>query len=294
MPILPINPKYPQEINSLITRSIMFHPDNKMRFKEYATASIHKAFVVFANDVKSNTIQGDPLPEMIERLNERFLKQFHNEKSTNKNVLINLTNENKNDDALTFLSNLLDPKNFVEILLNAPPFENLEKEASKKSIGGGIAGDILLYLFRQKNIGIKPSIGKAQFLLEQALLLNRKHNEKIKIPFSIKSFKNSWKRFRPVSHLWAALKYIILINEDKDYQDILNSEIFDHFLALAECFRKFGEETISERVDTPIFNKNELWAVPEDYPLPNTEPDIKKDDEWLLKILKEYSVESVK
>ena len=60
MPILPISKKYPLPFNSFLTRAIMFFPDNELRRKEYAMASIRTAM---RDDADVNSLQNDASPE---------------------------------------------------------------------------------------------------------------------------------------------------------------------------------------------------------------------------------------
>ena len=289
----------------------MIHPDNELHRKEFAVTSIHKAIVDDNDGVDSITI--DPLEKSILKRNERFLEQFNKEHPLEKLILkknerfleqYNIkypsvgTFEGEagvDNNILTALSDFITPIKFIKILLDSKPYDQLVERASENSKGGFIAGDILLYLFRQKKIGINPSLRKARFFLEKNQSI--KFNEKNKIPSSEKSFKQKWKIFKPVSHLWSSLKYILILNEQannclleaEDYAYIFEGEIFQQFLAIAEYFRVFGEGIISEKVQKPIFEKDELWRVPANYLLPPATPGLfDSGDDWLEKTLKEY------
>ena len=289
----------------------MIHPDNELHRKEFAVTSIHKAIVDDNDGVDSITI--DPLEKSILKRNERFLEQFNKEHPLEKLILkknerfleqYNIKHPSVgtfegeagvDNNILTTLSDFITPKKFIKILLDSKPYDQLVERASENSKGGFIAGDILLYVFRQKKIGINPSLRKARFFLEKNQSI--KFNEKNKIPSSEKSFKQKWKIFKPVSHLWSSLKYILILNEQannclleaEDYAYIFEGEIFQQFLAIAEYFRVFGEGIISEKVQKPIFEKDELWRVPANYLLPPATPGLfDSGDDWLEKTLKEY------
>lgn len=296
MPTLPIKQWYPSPVNSLIIKAIMLHPDNELHRKEFAVTSILKAIVDDNDGVDSITI--DSQENLILKKNERFLEQFHKEQFHKEHPSVD-TFEGEagvDNNILTALSDFITPKKFIKILLDSKPYDQLVKRASENSKGGLIAGDILLYLFRQKKIGIiNPSLRKARFFLEKNQSI--KFNEKYKIPSSEKSFKQKWKLFKPVSHLWSSLIYILILNkqangcliEAEDYTYIFAGDTFQRFLAIAEYFRVLGEGIISEKVKKPTFEKDELWRVPANYPLPPVTPHLfDSGDDWLEKTLKEY------
>lgn len=57
------------------------------------------------------------------------------------------------------------------------------------------------------------------------------------------------------------------------YKDEMNSlNDFDLFLANSEFLLSFCLEIVSERVKTPLFNKDEMWHVPKQYPLQDIAP----------------------
>jgi hypothetical protein len=285
----------------------MFHPDNELHRKEFVVASIHKAIVDDNDRVDSITI--DSLPQLIQKRNKRFLEQFYKEHPLERFLeQYNIKHPSVgtfegesgvDNNILTDLSDFIIPKKFIKILLNSKPYDQLLEGAAKNSKGGFIAGDILLYLFRQKKIGINPSLRKARFLFEknQQDKENRSFSIKYKISYP---YKRKWKLFKPVSHLWASLKYILILNKQanncllggENYAYIFEGEIFQQFLAIAEYFRAFGEGIISEKVKKPIFEKDEMWRVPANYLLPPVTPNLFDSniikDSWLEKTLKGY------
>ena len=185
------------------------------------------------------------------------------------------------------------PLSFVKILLEAPSFENITNDFTKKGKYGCIAGDVLLYIFRLKKIGAVPSVRKAMFILRESY----KASDGIGIdkarrtPLNEISFRKYWNEFKPVAHFWAAFRVFETMRErDSECPIPFDTENLSLFLAHTEFFRNFGESNMAERVHMPTLNPDETWRVPDDYPLPSASVDVSETDRWLKDTMKDYVV----
>ena len=209
--------------------------------------------------------------------------------SNHKEILL----DEKSKDAL--INDLL---NMANKLINTPSFDALWHTIGYESIGGHLAGDILIYLHQMIYAGnIKePSINKAKSIVVTKYTENKLFNGTI---ISLNKDKNSlWTKYKPVAHLWAAW-HEFTGDSKADLQAALSGSIhnpllddFPRFLAVAEYFRKFGEGTKTSRPHKGrnefFLDANETWQVPDNYPLPAISPPHYSGlDAWAIKILKD-------
>ncbi len=181
----------------------------------------------------------------------------------------------------------------IETLLYSPSYSRIMDTVKTNAIGGFAAGDMLLFMFRLNQIGLKPSIKKAVYLMEKSYSKNIEKMKGLKVGKSNISIRKNWKRFRSVSHLWAASMAFHIPARNGDPCRVECPTPFNDYLSEAEFFRCFGEKTISEKVNKPIFKKDELWSVPEDYPIPSCNPTMEETNDWLQKTIDDYSLYSI-
>jgi hypothetical protein len=213
----------------------------------------------------------------------------------NKKILL----DEKSKDAL--INDLL---NIDNKLINTPSFDGLWHTIGYASIGGHLAGDILIYLHQMIDAGnIKePSINKAKSIVVTKYDKSKLFNGTV---ISLKKDKNTlWTKYKPVAHLWAAW-HEFTGDSKPDLQAALSgfshnplSDDFPRFLAVAEYFRKFGEGTKTPRSHEGrnefVLDANETWQVPNNYPLPAISPPYYSGlDAWAINILKDKFPRSI-
>ncbi len=192
----------------------------------------------------------------------------------------------ENDDCIT------TPSNLLRVILNAPSYETVMERLSSTAHGGATAGDILLYIAEMKLTGHEePSVRKAVYATERYMNNAINANGK-KGSCSEVSIRKNWEKYKPVAHLWAAMRMFQFQEENPhsfEFGAMLESRL-DEFLATAECFRLFGESFSPPRLKNKvsILPKGETWLVPEDYSLPTMYVSISEMHNDLRECLKEY------
>lgn len=173
---------------------------------------------------------------------------------------------------------------FLDRLLHAPPIDTIKNNVIKTYSQGYQAGLIVIYLYSLQKLEKSPSMNRALRLVENRYSKSfAKQNKMRPIPHSEESIRKNWRIFQPVSHLWAAH---IAFNEKAPIE---SSYAFDLFLARSEFFLSFCLGIVSERVKKPLFNKDEMWCVPEGYLLPVIEPIEMDFDNKLRSEIEAYS-----
>ncbi len=179
-------------------------------------------------------------------------------------MLTHLTDAFLKDDI-----NILDKvrPDFVEELLHAQSIDTIQDNVIETYPRAYQAGLIVTYLYLLQQLGKSAAINRAVRLVENRYSKDlAKQNKMGLTAHSEESIRKNWRIFRPVSHLWAAH---ICFNEKTP---IVSSHDFDLFLARSEFFLSFGLGIISEKVEARLFNRDEMWCVPEGYLLPIVEP----------------------
>jgi len=179
-------------------------------------------------------------------------------------------------DILPHLYKIMDI-DFIEALVTPPSLDTVElynKIYESQKIGW-IVGTIFENIYTMKYANIKlPSINKGKFLVQldiKELGLN--------VCCSEDTLGRYWEKFKPVSHLWAALECVILEKygepaPGQDYlpiAEIIDEEIVVSVISIAEHFRHFGEEFVTHNTNInaqrALFAKNEVWRPTTDFPI---------------------------
>ena len=179
--------------------------------------------------------------------------------------------------------------NFLEELLHTPSIDEIKNYITKIYPQAYQAGLIVIYLFLLQRLGKIPSMNRAVRLIENRYSNSIAKQNKIRpTAHSEESIRKNWRIFRPVSHLWAVH---IAFNEEEPIESLHD---FDLFLARSEFFLSFCLGIVSEKIKKPLFNKDEMWCVPEEYLLPVIKPIEKlKIDDQIRKEIETYSVEGI-
>ena len=192
------------------------------------------------------------------------------------------------DSYLKTDKNIMDKvtPNFLEELLHAPSIDTIQNNFAKIYAHAYQAGLIVIYLYSLQQLGKSPSMNRALRLVENRYSKSlAKQNKMRPMAHSEESIRKNWRIYRPVSHLWAAH---IAFNEE---EPIESSYDFDLFLARSEFLLSFCLGIVSERVNEPLFNKDDMWCVPSGYHLPVIEPiEILEIDDQIRSEIETYSV----
>ncbi|MBW2321721.1 MAG: hypothetical protein JRF31_13010 [Deltaproteobacteria bacterium] len=179
--------------------------------------------------------------------------------------------------------------NFLDELLHVPSIDTIQNSVTKIYAHAYQAGLIVTYLYLLQQLGKSPSMNRAVRLVENRYSKGiAKQNKMRPVAHSEESIRKNWRIFRPVSHLWATH---INFNEESPIE---SPHDFDLFLARSEFFLSFCLGIVTERVNKPLFNKDEMWCVPAGYPLPFTESiEILEINEKIRSEIETYSVKGI-
>ena len=195
----------------------------------------------------------------------------------------------------------------AKLVLKATPFED-EMFVKDKSrvIGGWFAGKILEFIAIMDASKIdRPSKKKALFLLEKHLLGTRTVDGKA-VKYSNATTEKFWYGFQNAAHLWAAWNSFVekesspdgwspYLDYSKPIEELFScfsGEYLSEFLALAECFRQFGEKHYPSNQDYgSTLRRGETWRVPSGYSLPNLRVSLEMPA-WMPPVLEKYKSRS--
>jgi hypothetical protein len=192
------------------------------------------------------------------------------------------------DSHLKTDKNIMDKvtPDFLEELLHAPSIDTIQNYIVKIYAQAYQAALIVIYLYSLQQLGKSPSMNRALRLVENRYSKSlAKQNKMRPIAHSEESIRKNWRIYWPASHLWAA--HINFYEK----AHINSSHDFDLFLARSEFFLSFCLGIFSERVNEPLFNKDDMWCIPSWYHLPVIEPLEKLEiDDQIRYEIETYSV----
>lgn len=146
---------------------------------------------------------------------------------------------------------------------NAPRLQETTRQLVPAAMRGGplAAKTLLLVLSLAAHVPLQASLGNALRCC-QVQLKGRRGG-------STANLKKAWKRFAPVSHLWAAFD----IGQElwMEAGSTGNGSKLAEWLALAEAFRLKGERWTPYRADGPLLDPARTWKVPDTFLLPKCE-----------------------
>lgn len=111
-----------------------------------------------------------------------------------------------------------------------------------------------------------------------------------RLPANRRDLQKIWLRFKPVAHLWSALKLLEKEFSDLDQAaEMLKDETgLQCFLAIAESMRFFGEGYSLPRGGGLLLDPEITFRVPPDFPLPDIELKLPPLSEQGLSSLQSY------
>lgn len=155
-------------------------------------------------------------------------------------------------------------KEIIERLMKAPSIMELRDKKIEALKKGVLAGDMLASIYLMHRFKMpEPSLNKAIHISRKFNTRNLYGNS-IQIPRSIRKIKEAFKEYKPVAHLWAALR----LNQNYPYanEGELFFEKLTFFLEVSEGFLEFGTTFIPHRArpQEPILPNEDMWQLPED------------------------------
>ena len=186
------------------------------------------------------------------------------------------------------------PKRTFRRLLKASENESCLQNLEYQGLKAMQAGQVLLHLWRMVQANYpEPSIRKAMDLVQELCTNHRRGNGNTRVASSRASLYKCWNECKGVSHFWAGAQLcqaaFSFNPEERLYE---NPEDIEKLFALAEQFRKFGEEYIPPnlKVPCPVFLPHQVWRLPASYPLsPFSVQTLGKLSSWEKKVLNSYS-----
>jgi hypothetical protein len=194
-----------------------------------------------------------------------------------------------------YTQHIFNPTVGVRVLRHAPPQEGVFARVAKAGYGGGVAGDILLFMIQMQMAGYLPSVEKAVFLMKTRLAEGQTPAGKT-LPASRKEILKAWVGYKSVAHFWAAFNLEFTIKFDGLYTPgglesqetpherphicLLSTElpVFLNFLTVLECLGLWGsvQSPSHQRTPTPWLDPTTTWycEVPGIWPdlLPRSDP----------------------
>lgn len=164
------------------------------------------------------------------------------------------------------------PPEFSTDFMDVPSRDELVREAAKENARGADAGAVLMHLYEMAasnapEPSTRKAIGTRVSFLERTDVLFRDGSEPNR---SERIVRINLERHRCVAHLWAAVVHLHLKTHDLAKTAELIHKDLPFVLAVAEKYRRFGEEWTAERSKPkkPFLNAEKTWRVPEWYALP--------------------------
>lgn len=176
--------------------------------------------------------------------------------------------------------------NFIKVLITPPSLdlEELLNKIYESQRIGCIVGSIFENIYTMNHANIKlPSINKGKFIVQHDIKRLNIHTH-----CSDDTLDRYWNKFKPVSHLWAALNCVMSEKygeptEGQEYTliaEIIDEENVASLISIAEHFRYFGEKFVTHNTNVnaqrALFATNEAWRPTTDFPI-----FIYEWDEWV-------------
>ena len=146
-------------------------------------------------------------------------------------------------------------------------------------------------MFRLNQIGNKPSIKKAVYLLERSYLKNKEKMAGLKFGKSDISIRKYWKTF-----LNLFLTYGLLIRHSLYPQKLIMKleQNIPHLLIIFYLKQSFSGVLVKihflRKLIRQYSKKMSCGAFPADYAIPDCNPVIEEPDDWLRNTINDYSV----
>lgn len=155
------------------------------------------------------------------------------------------------------------PVDFLKCLLLSPPLAEFSRQRRLITSEAALAGRAMLYYIElMETPNIIPSMARSKKLTENYMRMHGRDAEGNRLKkISEREVANSWRDYRKVAHLWAALA---MLTETKGRGSVV--ELLDtNYLALVST-----AETILAKFKSG-FGEFESWTAPRSWTLPRSE-----------------------
>ena len=152
-------------------------------------------------------------------------------------------------------------------LMDAPSLAEIQNVAEMRFYRGQLAGWIFNDAIKDRRSAVTRGL---QFVKRDIISQLQGRHPKFKA-LSAATVENSvWGAFRGVAHLWAASHYLNEAHAARRDQSQFPCRLdeIEHFLAVAEAFRREAEATTG-RQSGPLQDPDSTWRVPAEIALPN-------------------------
>jgi hypothetical protein len=145
------------------------------------------------------------------------------------------------------------------LLRDGPRYSDIYPSLQAAAVGGGVCGQMLLFIRDEHLAGKKASLQRAYDMAAAALSQQRKGSK----PSLIKL----WQRYSCVAHLYAA---VLLIRDNCSDGPAYpcSTATLPTFLAVAEDLRRWGANFTPVKGQLPILSPSSTWRVPPGLRLP--------------------------
>lgn len=184
-------------------------------------------------------------------------------------------------------------------LVGAPAYGELSDRLLSSFWPGSIVGDILTDVLQLDAHGHGGSVRKAVALAQDYLSRATTLSGEASRGASKRFVQESWSRFKPVAHFWAAYRvwfFKSLPHDDKEPNPSsplcpFYIESLPGFLAVAADFLHLGSEHYAHGQRSPTLNPADVWTLPANLPLPDAVLTFPEPEPWKLEVLEAYKPE---
>ncbi len=200
--------------------------------------------------------------DLVAQLLEAIRKNFPLEKAAREKWVAQM---------LRFSESGMSLEVFDQIIFRSlPPHLTTHKSLAQESLAnfskGLLAGQMLVMLVYLADCAPKSAtLGKARHLVMSKLqkrAIARDGSAKIDAPLSKRSMKSAWALFSPVCHFYAAFEQMSAEFAHDFKSGEVSRRTMNEFFAVAEAFRRRGQEHKSRGSLQPTLDEERMWTVP--------------------------------
>jgi hypothetical protein len=154
-------------------------------------------------------------------------------------------------------------ENVLKRLIEAPSYADMRIRATIAAKRAVIAADVLCVIYLMDKFTLpEPSMNKAVAVV-QAYAPTATYGDGSRMDTSETQIRQYWQEFKPVAHLWAAMRINKAYPFTKDHKSMYTSD-FESYLQVAQGFYRFGVSFIPKRAKSrvPIVDTGKSWTLP--------------------------------
>lgn len=152
----------------------------------------------------------------------------------------------------------------------APGLDRLIEELTNTKWAGSVVGDMLHWIVKLHLHGYQGSVRKAK-TIAMAYYKDATTTDGKNLGASKRYIEDNWSYFKPVAHLWAALRMWETAGEEtsappSDWMSPFLVESLPTFLTYAHWYLRTATAIIPHGQKAPILSSEDVWTRPPDYP----------------------------